>query len=53
MPSAHRAPGIFTLVVAAAAENNDYSKNDYPGAVIVEEMAKAVVIHKVCSSGCY
>ena len=40
-----------TLVVAAATENNDYSKDYDPGAVIVKEIAKAVVIHKVCSSG--
>ena len=27
------------LVVAAATENYDYSKDDYPGAVIVKKMA--------------
>ena len=34
------------LVVAAATENNDDSENDDPGAVIVEKMAKAVVVHR-------
>ena len=32
-------------MVAAATENYDDSQNDDPGAVIVEKMAKAVVIH--------
>ena len=35
---------IFS-VVAAETENDDDSENDDPGAVIVEKMAKAVVIH--------
>ena len=34
-------------VVAAATENYDDSKDDDPGAVIVEKMAKAVVIHSM------
>ena len=38
-----------TLVVAAATENNDNGKDDNPGAVVVKEIAKAVVIH-ICSS---
>ena len=38
------------LVIAAATKNYNYSKNDDPGAVVVEEMAQAVVIHKICSS---
>ena len=38
------------LVVAATAENYDNSKDDDPGAVIIEKMAQAVVIHKICSS---
>lgn len=37
--------------MAAATENYYDRKNDSPGAVIVEKMAKTVV-HKVCSSGC-
>ena len=35
------------LVVAAATENNDNGKDDDPGAVIVEKIAKAVVIHSM------
>ena len=35
------------LVIAAATENYDNSKNDDPGAVIVKKMAKAVVIHSM------
>ena len=34
-------------VVAAATEHNDDSQDDDPGAVIVEKMAKAVVIHSM------
>ena len=34
-------------MVAAATENYDNSKDDDPGAVIVKEMAKAVVIHSM------
>jgi hypothetical protein len=34
-------------VVAAATENYNYRKNNYPGAVIVEDVAEAVVVHKV------
>ena len=34
-------------MIAAATEDNDNSKDDYPGAVIVKEMAKAVVIHSM------
>ena len=37
----------FFSVVAAATENYDDSENDNPGAVIVEKMAKAVVIHSM------
>ena len=35
----------FRLVVAAATEYDHNSQNDDPGAVIVKEMAQAVVIH--------
>ena len=38
---------LNVLVVAAATENYDNSKDDDPGAVIVEEMAEAVVIHSI------
>ena len=38
---------IIYLVIAAATENYDNSENDDPGAVIVKEMAKAVVHQKV------
>ena len=34
-------------VIAAATENNNDSKNDYPCAVIIEKVAKAVVIHSM------
>lgn len=34
-------------MVAAATEDYDNSKDDNPGAVIVEKMAKAVVIHSM------
>ena len=34
------------LVVAAATENYDESENDDPGAVIIEKMAKTVVVHR-------
>ena len=34
-------------MIAAATENYDNSKNDDPGAVIVKEMAKAVVVHSI------
>ena len=34
------------LVVAAATENYDNSKDDDPCAVVVEKMAQAVVVHK-------
>ena len=34
-------------MVAAATENYDDSKDDDPSAVIVKEMAKAVVIHSM------
>ena len=37
----------YRLVVAATAEQNDERKDDDPGAVIVEQRAKAVVIHSV------
>ena len=42
--------GNILLVIAATAEDYYNSKNDYPRAVIVEKMAQAVVIHKICSS---
>ena len=42
---------VFLSVVAAATEYYYDCKDDSPGAVIVEKMAKTVV-HKVCSSGC-
>ena len=38
---------IIYLVIAAATENYDNSENDDPGAVIVKEMAKAVVVHSI------
>ena len=34
-------------MVAAATEDNNYRKNNYPGTVVVKDMAKAVVIHYV------
>ena len=37
----------FLSVVAAATENYDDSQDDDPSAVIVKEMAKAVVIHSM------
>ena len=33
--------------MAAATKNNDDSKDDDPGAVIVEKIAKTVVIHNM------
>ena len=39
---------FFVLVIAAAAKHYYNGKDDNPGAVIVEKMAKAVVIH-MCS----
>ena len=33
--------------MATATENNDNSKDDDPGAVIVEKIAKTVVIHSM------
>jgi len=36
-------------LIAAATENKDYSKDYNPGAIIIKEMAEAVVIH-ICSS---
>ena len=38
---------VFSLAVAANAEYDDQRKNDDPGAVIVEEMTKAVVHNDV------
>ena len=35
--------------IAAATENKNYSENYNPSAVIVKEMAEAVVVH-ICSS---
>ena len=40
-------PQFINSAVAAAAENDYDSEDDNPGAVIVKEMAKAVVIHSV------
>ena len=34
-------------MIAAATEDNDNSEDDDPGAVIVKEMAKTVVIHSM------
>ena len=34
-------------MIAAATENYDNSENDDPGAVIVKEMAKAVIVHGI------
>ena len=39
-------------VIAAATENDNDSKDDYPCAVVVKEIAKAVVIH-MFASGSY
>ena len=36
-------------LIAAATENKDYGENYNPSAVIVKEMAEAVVVH-ICSS---
>ena len=44
------AQNVTFLVMAATAENYNYSKNDDPGAVVVKEMAQAVVVHRICSS---
>lgn len=33
------------LVVAAADEDNNYCKNNYPSTVIIKDVAKAVVVH--------
>ena len=33
-------------MIATATENYYYRENDDPGAVIVKEMAKAIVVHK-------
>ena len=38
---------FYKSVVAAATENNDNGKDDDPGAVIVEKIAKTVVIHNM------
>ena len=38
---------LFALIIAAATEDYDYSENDDPGAVVVEKMAQAVVVHKM------
>ena len=38
---------IIQLVIAAATEHDDYSKDDDPGAVIIEKMAKTVVVHSM------
>ena len=37
--------GFYSLAVAAATENYNYRENYDPGAAIVEEIAKAVVVH--------
>lgn len=36
---------IYGLVIAAATKDDNDGENDNPGAVVVEEVAKAVVIH--------
>ena len=38
---------MYTSIIAAATENYDYCENDDPGAVVVEKMAQAVVVHKM------
>lgn len=37
----------FLSVVAAATEYYNYCKNDNPGAVVVKNVAEAVIVHKV------
>ncbi len=41
---------MSVLVIAAATKNNNDGENDYPCIVFVEEMAKTVVVHNICSS---
>ena len=36
-------------LVAAAAEYHDQGKDDDPGAVVVKDMTKAIVVHSVIS----
>jgi len=36
-------------VIAAATENYYYRKNDNPSAVVIEDVAQAVVIHMFAS----
>ena len=38
---------MYASIIAAATENYDYCENDDPGAVVVEKMAQAVVVHKM------
>ena len=39
-------------MIATAAEYNHYCKNDDPGAVVVKDVAKTVVIHMFLQ-GCH
>jgi len=41
--------GCSLGLVAAAAEYHDQGKDDNPGAVVVKDMTKAVVVHSVIS----
>ena len=41
------APFLWLSVIAAAAKNDNDSKDDDPSAVVIKEMAEAVVIHYV------
>ena len=43
---------IEALMITTAAENDHYSKNDDPGAVVVKDVAKTVVIHMFLQ-GCH
>jgi len=44
-------PQYYRLVVAAATENDNDSKDDNPSAVVIKDVAQAVVIHYVCLQG--
>ena len=43
---------IEALMIATAAEHHNNSKNDDPGAVVVKDVAKTVVIHMFLQ-GCH
>lgn len=47
--AAKGAPFCHLSVVAAATENDNDSKNDDPSAVVVKDVAQAVVIHMFAS----